>query len=278
MLYWCAADESLLAVSLSIVLMYDAQLTQSLSEQDQCSESVTELNAWWNLCFILTKDPMAGFLLQKLGLRLKTCNGKSCLILHTGVYVCIHFKGAVWFAFFVCIYLENMLISHTCLSEKQCYSQLFDFGVPCRNVCFCFGLCDSAHFHFIQWYFQPGLQVCGKPSVLPWKPENELGQRPTNPLHFSMTRGILKHHQFTVWSSSPSWCMSSIWQPARVWGGGRNNSLQYFGLQWLLKLAVNITYTFNLFIRFIVFCLNYVKWSASGVSKISLRVRSFHLF
>ncbi len=227
MLYWCAADESLLAVSLSIELMYDAQLTQSLSEQDQCSESVTELNAWWNLCFILTKDPMAGFLLQKLGLRLKTCNGKSCLILHTVFMFAFISKVLYGLLFFVCIYLENMLISHTCLSEKQCYSQLFDFGVPCRNVCFCFGLCDSAHFHFIQWYFQPGLQVGGKPSVLPWKPENELGQRstrPTNPLHFSMTRGILKHHQFTVWSSSPSWCMSSIWQPVRVWGGGRNNS------------------------------------------------------
>ncbi len=37
-------------------------------------------------------------------------------------------------------------------SEKQCYSQLlyFEMCVPCWNVCFCFGLCDSAHCQFIQ--------------------------------------------------------------------------------------------------------------------------------
>ncbi len=173
---------------------------------------VTELNAWWNLCLSSLKTRWLDSCCKSLDCVWKRAMGKVawfCILVFMFAFIS---KVLYALLFFVCIYLESMLISHTCLSEKQCYSQLFDFGVPCRNVCFCFGLCDSAHFHFIQWYFQPGLQVGGKPSVLPWKPENELGQRPTNPLHFSMTRGILKHHQFTVWSSSPSWCMSSIWQ------------------------------------------------------------------
>ncbi len=41
-----------------------------------------------------------------------------------------------------------------CFSEKQYYSQLFYFEmcVLCQNVCFCFGLCDSAHCLFTQLY------------------------------------------------------------------------------------------------------------------------------
>ncbi len=44
---------------------------------------------------------------------------------------------------------------HTCISEKQCYSQLFYFEmcVLCRNVCFWFDLCDCTHCQFTQQYF-----------------------------------------------------------------------------------------------------------------------------
>ncbi len=40
--------------------------------------------------------------------------------------------------------------------QKQCYIQLFCFEicVPCQNVCFCFGLCDSTHCLFTQIVFR----------------------------------------------------------------------------------------------------------------------------
>ncbi len=55
-------------------------------------------------------------------------------------------------AYYVCRYLGNMLSSHTCFSEKQHYSQLFYFKmcIQCQNICYCFGLCDSAHCQFNQ--------------------------------------------------------------------------------------------------------------------------------
>ncbi len=77
-------------------------------------------------------------------------------------------KTQKYYNMFAYIYLIfSMLINislHICLSEKLFYSQLFIFYfeicILCRNVCFCFGLCDSDHWKCTQYYFD-GLPVGG---------------------------------------------------------------------------------------------------------------------
>ncbi len=134
-----------------------------------------------------------------------------------------------------------------CFSEKQCYSQLFCFEmcVPCRNVCFCFGVTPATG----NSNSTPGVAI----SNWPKKPQHP-SKKICDQRHIKTRINQLINLQWKARRLSllivlvPVVCpQSGNLHECWVWGVGseRNYSLRYFefGLQYPFQpLTVNITY------------------------------------
>ncbi len=146
-----------------------------------------------------------------------------------------------------------MLFSHTCLSEKQCYSQLFDFAFSVGMSVFVLVCMTPPTSNLSNGISTDRVASWWKSqrSAMAWKPENEPSQRstrpkPRHPSKFLYDQRNIKrrseaHRLPLSFALVPVACpQSGNPRECRVWGGGgqRNNSLQYieFGLQWLFNL------------------------------------------
>ncbi len=147
-----------------------------------------------------------------------------------------------------------MLSSHTCSSEKQCYSRIFyyEMCVPCWNVCFYFGPRDSIHCQFTQQHFNsPGCQLMKTQRIAAMETRKQTGSETEDSTQLKKTEKYKNLHDqrhMKTWINQPislfTLCVLNLATRVEPEKQGQHKTIQYFefGLQYPFQpLAGNIT-------------------------------------